>query len=43
MIAMAMRGRGGFKREDFDLIFVFGGFAMFSQYTANPTPNIVEP
>jgi hypothetical protein len=43
MIAMAMRGRGGFKGEDFDLVFVFGAFAMLSQYTANPAPNIVEP
>src|SRR5450759_372342 len=33
MIAMAIRGRCGFDREDFDL--VFGVFTMLSQYTAN--------
>jgi hypothetical protein len=34
MIAMAKRAGGGMDGEDFD--FVFGGFAMLSQYTANP-------
>jgi hypothetical protein len=43
MIAMAMRGGGGFKEEDFDLVFIFGAFAMLSQYTANSAPDIVEP
>src|SRR5271156_6484313 len=41
MIATATRGRGGLKKEGFDLVFVFGGFAMLSQYTANPA--IAEP
>jgi len=31
---MAVRGRGGFDREDFDL--VSGSLTMLSQYTANP-------
>jgi hypothetical protein len=32
-MAMAMRGRCGLDREEFDL--VFEDFAMLSQYTAN--------
>src|SRR6266478_7537313 len=38
MIAMATRC--GFCREDFDSVFVFGAFAMLSQYTANSTRDL---